>query len=1124
MKTVPIFVFAGLALPAAAQNYLQKTHLSLNLRDVKLSEVFSAIEQKSEYVFIYSENIHSYLGKRVSVDVRSQLLDKILDRVLTPLGLSYNINDRQVTISVGKPAGDRPDGSVTIRGIVIANADNQPIVGANVLVEGTSTGTVTDSYGNYSLTVPGSTKAIRIWFLGYEPKIITLNTADLAPFKVVVLNQVTKDIEDVVVVGFGVQKKESLVGAVQTIRPSELKTTSSNLTTAFAGKIAGVIATQTSGEPGADGASFWIRGISTFGANTSPLIVLDGVEITSEMINNIPPETIESFSVLKDATATALYGSRGANGVLIINTRTGRDADRMHVNIRFENSFSMPTKIQKMADGVTYMRAYNEASPGYYDEEAKILPTLRQENPYVFPNVNWYEMMFKDMSVNQNFNINMTGGSKRMDYFLNASIFNENGIMKEPKISSFDPNTNNQAYLFQANLSAAITRTTRISLKTNTQLKFTHLPYVNTSDLFYYTMRGNPVRYPATYPSESGDNFTRYGNALPFNGGQVDINPYAEMSRGYSDRYLAFFTTAFSVDQDLKFITEGLSAKGMVSFYNKTYSSSNRYFTPFYYTMDSYSKNDDGAYEYELSPIGPNGTTYLTSNFGRDGYREMAIQASVDYTRTFADAHSVNAMLVYHQKERRYTTPSDSSVDSNEKLENKILAYREQGLAGRLTYGFKNRYLMELNFGYNGSDNFAEGKRFGFFPSVAVGYVISNEPYFKKLTDVVSLLKVRVSYGKSGNDIIDNDKRFPYLGSVDMNRSLYHYIGTNFNRVSGPIFTQIGNNDATWEVSKKLNIGVELGLFNDLMLIVDVFREKRSGIFMQYQSVPAQLGFLGLTPYANIGKVDNNGVDASLEYNKAFSKDFSISVRGTFTYAHNEVVAMDEGQYEWPYQSMIGKPINTVKGLVAEGLFSSQEDIDNSPHQDFGDVRPGDIKYRNLNDDDKIDDNDMKAVGRPTVPEIMYGFGATARYKGFDFSFFFQGVGRVSIVMSDMHPFTDNSNAGFNIAQYIVDDHWSEADPNPDAKYPRLSANWNTNNTKSSSFWVRDGSYLRLKNVELGYTWKGFRFYVAGQNLVTFSPFKYWDPELGGETKTNKGNGLRYPLQRIFKLGVQFNF
>ena len=1042
------------------------------------------------------------------------MLDTVLDK-----SLRYTVKGggKLVTISRRSPvsAPTAPNGEMTVAGTVISSADNQPIVGANIYVEGTNVGTTTDAGGNYKLTVPASAKTVTVSFLGYDTKKISVR--DIHLFKLITLADASNKLEDVVVVGFGVQKKESLVGAVQSVKPSDLQTSSSNLSTSFSGKIAGVIAVQKSGEPGADGANFWIRGISTFGSGQSPLLILDGVEITDQMLNNIPPETIESFSVLKDATATALYGSRGANGVMIITTKNGRDSEKMTINLRAEFGASAPTRVPKVADGITYMETFNEArttrgEKPYYSNE-KIMGTKLGLDPYVYPNVDWYDMLFKDCTFNQNFNFNMTGGAKKIDYFLNASVYNENGIMRKPEASKFDTNINAQKYLFQANVSADATKTTRVSLKMNTQLHYRHAPIQSVSDLFAYAMTGMPCEFPATLPSEESDTFVRFGTNNAWNSGFF-TNPYAQLCRGYGDQFRGHFTSALTVNQNLDFITKGLSATGMATFYNRVYSAVYRSFTPFMYQLTDYNIDEAGNYSYTSNSTNT-GTTYLGTTRGKDGYRELAFQAKIDYARTFGK-HDVGATIVYMQKER--------NMNISDEQEYAALPYRQQGLAGRVTYGFDKRYLFEANFGYNGSENFAAGKRFGFFPSVAVGWVISNEPFWKGIKEQVNLFKLRASYGLVGNDVISKDyaDRFPYLTTVDMGQGYDVYIGNNFERKYGPILSVYGNPNATWEESRKLDIGVEIGLFDSLNIIFDWFKEKRSGIFMQRTSLPSTFGMSGITPWANIGKVDNSGVDISVDYNKAFSKDLILSLRGTFTYAHNEIVEMDEPKYKWAYQYKAGHPINSIQCLIAEGLFRDEEEIASSPSQDIYattyPIRPGDVKYRDLNDDKIIDDNDMCWTGNPTVPEIIYGFGFSLKYKGFDCSAFFQGQGKVSIIMYNYHPFATAATPGSGLMQWIADEHWSEDDPNPKALYPRLSPLWNNNNTKASTLYVRNGKMLRLKTAEIGYTYKKMRVYVSGTNLLTFAPFKYWDPEKGS------GNGLGYPLQRTYNLGFQFNF
>ena len=1082
--------------------------ITKSFRGVPLKTVLEEVEKQTGYSFLF-ESKEVDVDKPVTASFKNATIQTVLDKVLDG-SLRYTINDKLVTISQRPRQGATvaKDGSVTLSGTVISSSDNQPIVGANVYVEGTTLGVTTDIDGNYSLTVPASTRQVTFSFLGYDMKKIAVKDSEL--FKLVTLVDASNELEDVVVVGFGVQKKESLVGAVQSVKPSELQVSSSNLSTSFAGKIAGVIAVQKTGEPGADGANFWIRGISTFGSGQSPLLILDGVEITSQMLNNIPPETIESFSVLKDATATALYGSRGANGVMIITTKSGRDSEKMTINLRAEVGMSAPTCVPEIADGVTFMETYNEASltrgrsPHYSDQ--KIMGTRLGLDPYVYPNVDWYDMLFKDASFNQNFNFNMTGGSKKLDYFLNATAYNENGIVRKPDISKYDTNINAQKYLFQANVSADATPTTRVSLKMNTQLHYRHAPIEDVSDLFKYALTAMPSEFPATLPGESSDTFTRFGVTDAWNG-SLFTNPYAQLCRGYGDQFRGHFTSALTVDQDLGFITKGLSATGMATFYNRVYSAVYRSFTPFLYKLTDYSIDDAGNYSY-VSESANTGTTYLGTSRGKDGYRELAFQVKLDYNRTFNEKHDVGATLVYHQKERMMHI-SDSE-------EYAVLPYRQQGLAGRVTYGFDKRYLVEANFGYNGSENFAPGKRWGFFPSAAAGWVISNESFWDGIRKTVSNLKIRVSYGLAGNDALG--ERFPYRSIVAMGEESGFYYNWN-SQGKGPKITTYGNPNATWEEAKKLDVGLELGLFNALNIEAAYFTEDRTGIFMRRTSLPSSTGLLGVTPYGNIGRVKSHGVDLSAVYNKQFNKDWSLSLRGTFTFSRNEVVEKDEGDLMYDYMSVVGHPVNAITGvLVADGLFTSQEEIDNSPKQRFGNYTVGDIKYRDLNGDGIVDGNDVTTAGSPTVPEIQYGIGATVKWRRLDFSFMFQGASNVSLRMYNMHPFCDASHFGYGITQYIADNHWSEDNNRADAAYPRLTSQLSSNNTQSSTFYIHDAKYLRLKTVELGYTIKKLRVYLSGNNLFVISPFDYWDPEKGG------GHGLSYPLQRMAKIGVQYQF
>jgi TonB-linked SusC/RagA family outer membrane protein len=929
----------------------------------------------------------------------------------------------------------------------------------------------------------------------------------------------TSDLNEVVVVAYGTQqKKANIVGSVTMVDPKELTVTSGSFTTSFAGKISGVIAVQKSGQPGADAANFWIRGISTFGTNTRPLIVLDGIEILPEMLNSLAPESIKSFSVLKDATATALYGSRGANGVLIITTKTGGDVNgKMSVNVRLQGGISEPTRLTPVSDGVTYMKNYNEARANegktdYYSQD-KINGTANNLNPYAFPSNNWHDILFKKRTFNQNANVSVSGGSNKVNYFLNAAVYNENGILKRQPTGSFNTNVNNRKYMFQSNVSASITPTTRIGVKMNTQIQYTHGPYVAPNTLFRYAQVVNQTDFPAYYPSElvpgAEPGTVYYGNAPNWDGGLTQINPLADLNKGYRDGYLSYLTTVFNFDQDLPFITRGLKARVLASFYNKSYSDQWRYNTPTFKTLSGYTVDNAGNYNLNLIDIGNPGSSYFTYGAGRDGDREYNLQGSLEYDRFFG-RHNVNGLLLYHMKQT-----NDNGISA---AETEILPHREEGLAGRISYNYNNRYMLEYNFGYTGSENFVQGKQYGYFPSYAVGWNISNEAFWGSLKRTVHLLKLRASYGKAGNDALPI--RFPYLTTIATGATLSNlYLGPNYIAPPGINLTGIGNENATWEVSTKTDIGLELGLFNKLNLVVDYFQDKRTGIFMQRTSIPNYAGYDGTLPYANIGAVNNTGIDASLEYSQSFGKDLFISFRVAFTYAHNEVVNKDEPPLVYKYQSVIGHPINSIYGLVAEGLFADEDEIAKSPPQTFtSGVKPGDIKYRDLNGDNRIDGNDFTAIGNPTVPEIVYGFGPSIKYKRVDLSFFFQGIDKVSLLMNDHHPFTNGQYTGFNIVKWASDDHWSPANPNVQAAYPRLSTTINQNNVQTSSFWVYDAGFLRLKTAELGYTYKKLRAFVTGTNLFTLSKFKYWDPELGN------GNGLSYPLQRTFNFGLQYNF
>jgi TonB-linked SusC/RagA family outer membrane protein len=594
------------------------------------------------------------------------------------------------------------------------------------------------------------------------------------------------------------------------------------------------------------------------------------------------------------------------------------------------------------------------------------------------------------------------------------------------------------------------------------------------------------------------------------------------MVRGYRERSENTSIVTFDIDQKLDFLTKGLSFQGLVSFKNWATTTVTREFTPTFYEKGDYSQNADGTWTYELRPALNQGSTALSFSSSNSGDRYLNIQASLNYARTFKEKHSVGGLLAFLQRDYHNNVPGDYYA---------TLPSRNQGFAGRVTYGYDSRYLVEANFGYNGSENFAEGKRFGFFPSVAVGYNISNEAFWTPLADAITNLKIRGSFGVVGNS--STDGRFPYLSFVNLTGRSFAFgesPSAPASSRSGATVTRYGAEGASWEEGTKVNFGLDVTLFNSLSMVLDLFQEKRHGIFMRYNTLPIESGISGSNiPYANLGKVNNEGLDISVDYNKVFDNGLYINFRGNFTYAKNTLIDRDEPVLPFEYQSDLKKPLNRNKGLVSLGLFKDDADIAASPVQQYGPVLPGDIKYKDMNEDGQVDDNDRTQMGNPTVPQIVYGLGISSSYKGFDLSIFFQGVGKTSIMMGDIHPFNVQ---GSQLYKFIADDYWSESNPNPDAAYPRLiteSAPGSHNNHQQSDYWLRDASFLRLKNLEVGYTYKFARLYLAGQNLFVVSNFKHWDPEMGGiegdgTYTTGRARGLQYPPLRTFSAGLQFNF
>lgn len=1102
-----VFCFLVAALQAKSPVYGQAKTFTVSLKNVTLKEVISYVEKNSQYVFFFKPEVINQ-STQISVSLKNATVKQLLDKVSEQANIVYEMKERQIVLKEKKVSEQSVSQKKRLLQGLVKDEQGNPIIGASIQLKNTGTGVITDLDGLFQIQVTDKNSVIVISYIGYVTQEISVGDRSSITVQ---LKEDTKSLEEVVVTAFGAtQKKETMVGSIQQVRPAELKVPSSSLSTSFAGRMAGVIAIQRSGQPGADGADFWIRGKSTFGDATGVLIVLDGVEISSSDLNALDPEVIESFSILKDATATAMYGTRGANGVMIVTTKSGQDLLKPIINFRLETSMSQLTSVPEMVGGVDYMKLYNEAlttrgiTTGLYDD-TKIRATEQGLNPLVYPNVDWYNEMFNKNAFAQRFNFNIRGGKKAVTYFMSASVKHDAGNLKSlsKDYFSYNNNINVMRYDFVNNLSIKATNTTKISLGLNVSLRDWKGPSAGVDGIFSMSREASPVDFPIVYPARNDKEiYTLWGGMSGgiYNNGYR--NPVAEYVVGYKKQFASTVNANIRLDQDLKMVTKGLKLHVLASFKNWSKTETTRKAGYNQFEIDQYN---EATGEYTLSRVGNEQKTALNTEGAATGDRRIFIQAYLDYKRKFG-VHDVNAMLLYNQDQLDNNKP-DNLLSS--------LPRRKQGIAARLSYAYDDRYLAEVNFGYNGSENFAKNNRFGFFPSIALGYNISQEKFWEPISNVISHFKLRGSYGLVGNDGIN--ERYAYLEDIVLSSDKWKYTtGVNQNvNLQGPVWNRYYNPNLTWEVGKKLNVGFDMQLFHQVNLNFDVFKEIRSKIYMQkVNTLPDFIGTGETKIYENSGKMKNVGFDIALDYNKQITKDFFLSFKGTLTYAHNTILERDEPPFQlYPNLSSVGYSRGQHLVYVADGLFRDQADVDSHAEQTLGYIpQPGDIKYvdqpdANGNCDGIINTNDRVYMGYPEDPEIVYGFGPSMKYKNWDFSFFFQGAARTSILMSGFHPFGKNATRG--VMKFIADDYWSESNPNPNAAYPRLTRDTNANNTVNSSYWLRNGAFLKLKNAEIGYTFKMFRAYLNGSNLLTFSPFKHWDPEMGG------GSGMKYPTQGV---------
>ncbi len=1148
------FVLADKGL--AQKLSIENIEVSVRLENLGVKEALYKLEKATGFEFAYRNQV---INKRTRISIAEQPTS--LADMLRSIAQKTNLNFRRVNniIYVNKSNGSKAveesvfEQEVNVSGRV-TDENGEGLPGVSVVVKGTTTGATTNLNGEYKLNVPDNA-VLSFSFVGYTTKEVNVGNQSVID---VTLEPDVEQLDEIVVVGFGTQKKEAVVGAMSSVKPAELKIPSSNLTTALAGRISGVVSYQTSGEPGADNAQFFVRGVASFNGQNGPLILIDGVELTTDDLARLQPDDIESFSVLKDPTTTAIYGARGANGIILVTTKTGEHAAPV-VNLRIENSFSQPVSLVDLATPVRHMQLQNEAERtrgGFATfTEEQIAGTIRGGDPNIYPAVDWYDELFKDYTSSQRVNLNVRGGGAKVRYYVAGSLNKDNGLLEVDKTNSFTNNINLKRYLLRSNINIDLHKNTEMIVRLHSTIDDYRGPLQGGNAIYNAAVRTSPSRFPAVITPDAANAevpHITFGNARgPRIGGFGDtpavwFNPYAELQRGYRDFRRQLGLVQLEFKQDLSSVTPGLSARFLGNSNSTSYFESRRAYSPYFYET---IVTDRATEEYIINPTNEGNESLSLEPSERIQNSVLYMESALNYYRTFAEKHNVSGLLVFTAREFL-----DGNPGNNVQLS---LPSRNLTLAGRYNYDYDNRYFAEFNFGYNGSERFAAKNRFGFFPSFGAGWLISNENFFN--SSVVSRLKLRASFGWVGNDRIGNTRedRFFYLSEVDINvPGRGTVFGTLLNeRINGVSISRYSNPRVTWETSQKFNFGLEANLFDDaVQLRVDAFEDKRTNILQTRADIPTTLG-LQAQLLTNVGEVTARGIDASLDVNHYFSNDFWITARSTFTYSDNEFKVFEEPNYEAlgaPWRSNIGKNVNVAHGLIAERLFVDDEEARNSPIQfglpfneaGEGDYGGGDIKYRDVNNDGKITDLDRVPIGKPTVPKITYGLGVSTGYKKLDFNIFFQGLGETSFFINPVNtaPFVNTLSGGGlgalgggngifsenGLLQAYADSHWSEENRDVYALWPRLSTNIIENNAQTSTWWLRDGSFLRLKQVELGYTIidsaeanklgiTKLRIYATGTNLAVWSKFKLWDPELGG-------NGLNYPLQRVVNLGVHIGF
>lgn len=1102
--------------------------VTISMKNATLETILAEINRQTGLDYGFQSNGSVDKNRRFTLEVTDVTVEEALNTLLKDSPYDYVLEKNRIVIVIREK---KPVQLIAVIGRVVDEKGN-PIPGATVLIQGTTQGVATDADGRYTINTR-SEDALRISFIGYKTEVVPLKGKTKLNVR---LNPTAENIEEVTVVAFGEQKKESVVSAITTVDARTLKSSSSDLTSQFAGKIAGIVGWQTGGIPGAlteeeMNTKFYIRGITSFQskANIDPLILIDGVESSKLDLSRMTPEDIETFSVMKDASATAMYGARGANGVILITTKKGQEGS-VYTSVRYEAVLSMPTREIEVVDPINYMKMYNQAllarnpdaTPQYSVE--RIERTGSPSYPsWVYPANDWYDIMFHDYSINHRAGLNIRGGSRLVQYYTSVNYVRDEGMLKTDRLNQFKCNIENSTFSFRTNLNIDLSAGIRLNINTSANLDKYRGPYADVSQAYYLAFNASPVDFAPTYPADESSNWPhlRFGAV-----DQNTTNPYLILHQGYKDRRRYSAVARAEYIHNLSTLLKGLELRASVSM-NQTGYYANAYKTvPYMYALKDYDF-ETGVHQLNALNSSEASRTLTKDTDGQHTNSSQSTQMSYEVRGLHVAAwgeHQTSLTVVFNAQETTYSQTA-SVLDG--------IPNRNMGVSMRGTYGWRDKYFAEASFGYNGSERFAKDHQFGFFPALGAAWIASKERFLADHTaHWLSFLKFRFSWGKVGNDGVIKTPRFTHLPLLDNDSALDP--APSGNNISRPYVASYPNEKLTWEIAEQSNIGIETKFFGGIVeLNADIYQEIRHNILDYRYTMPSTTG-LEKPQIGNVGKARSRGIDLSGKIQHAFTPDLWMILNGTFTYSKATYREIEEATSKPEWQRREGHELSQQIGYIAEGLFRDQAEINNSPTQG-GDIMPGDIRYRDINEDGVIDVNDATYIGFPTTPRVIYGFSGFFNFKNIEFSFAFQGSGKRAFFMNpqNISPFVDNRA----MLKAIYDDHWSADNMKEHPFWPRLSTQsitahnpqeaWTGSEERRSTYFMRECSFLRCTSIELAYNlpreflqrlrMQTVKFYARVNNPFLITNFKVWDVELGD-------NGFNYPIQRTWSIGLNLSF